>query len=127
MRRRGYVGARTHVKFARCMCEGRLEVERRKSDSYVPILLPAWSAPQGAAARGRGASSSTILIQQAPPCGIGAFYRLFDLVSVSGTALLSCTLDIMSCSAALVVMPHSATSSVTGDDMSTMVDSNAGV
>ena len=61
------------------------------------------------------------------PCGIGAFYRLFDLVSVSGTALLSCTLDVMSCSVALVVMPHSATSSVTGDDISTMVDSNAGV
>ena len=39
----------------------------------------------------------------------------------------SCLLDFMSCSVALEVMPHSATSRATGDDISTIVDSNAGV
>ena len=36
-------------------------------------------------------------------------------------------LEFMSCSVALGVMPHSATSRVTGDDMSTIISWNSGV
>lgn len=43
------------------------------------------------------------------------FVRLHDLQRV------------MTCSVALDVMPHSATRRVSGDDMSTMMDSNSGV
>ena len=55
--------------------------------------------------------------------------RLLPLVRIDherGTAL-SCSFDFMTCSVALDVMPHSATSRVSGDDMSTMMDSNSGV
>jgi hypothetical protein len=58
--------------------------------------------------------------------GTVAFSRLFDLMRPSGN-MLSCPLAFMSCSVALEVMPHSATSRATGDDISTIVDSNAGV
>jgi hypothetical protein len=39
----------------------------------------------------------------------------------------SCLLDVMSCSVALGVMPHSATSRATGDDMSAIIAWNSGV
>ena len=39
----------------------------------------------------------------------------------------SCSFDFMACSVCLEVMPHSATSSVSGDDMSTTVTWNSGV
>ena len=59
-------------------------------------------------------------------CGVVAFSRLFNEMSLSYIAL-SCPLDFMSCSVALEVMPHSATSRATGDDISTIVDWNSGV
>jgi hypothetical protein len=43
---------------------------------------------------------------------------------INGT---SCSFDFMACSVCLEVMPHSATSSVSGDDMSTTVTWNSGV
>ncbi len=39
----------------------------------------------------------------------------------------SCSFDFMACSVCLDVMPHSATSSVSGDDTSTTVTWNSGV
>jgi hypothetical protein len=39
----------------------------------------------------------------------------------------ACKLDFMSCSKSLEVMPHSATSRASGDDMSTTVGRNSGV
>ena len=39
----------------------------------------------------------------------------------------SCSFDFMACSVCLEVMPHSATSSVSGDDTSTIVTWNSGV
>jgi hypothetical protein len=59
------------------------------------------------------------------PCGIVAF-SVLRLISLRDIAL-SCPLDYMSCSVALEVMPHSATSRATGDDMSVTAVSNAGV
>ena len=61
-----------------------------------------------------------------PYCTARAFSCLLDMMSLSDIAA-SCPLDFMTCSVALDVMPHSATSRATGDDMSTMVDSNSGV
>ena len=43
---------------------------------------------------------------------------------ISGTA---CSFDFMACSVCLEVMPHSATSSASGDDTSTIVTWNSGV
>ena len=51
---------------------------------------------------------------------------LLGYTGLSDIALF-CRLDFMSCSMDLDVMPHSATSRATGDDISTIVDSNSGV
>ena len=45
--------------------------------------------------------------------------RALDYKSLSEIALV-CILDFMSCSVALEVMPHSATSRASGDDISTI-------
>ena len=47
---------------------------------------------------------------------------LYNIVEVG----CSSSFNFMSCSVALDVMPHSATSRATGDDTSTMVDWNSG-
>ncbi len=49
------------------------------------------------------------------------------IVAVTHDAARCRRLDLMSCSVSLQVMPRSAASSVSGDDMSTTVVTNSGV
>jgi hypothetical protein len=53
--------------------------------------------------------------------------HVLRLAKLRCTNAVSRRLDFISCSVTLLVMPHSTTSSVSGDDMSTIVSWNSGV
>ena len=92
---------------------GKISNTRLSLLTILPALL--------AAARNFAASSSINPHSPSTLCGIVAFSRLFDAMGLSDIAL-SYLLDFMSCSVALDVMPHSATSRATGEDNITIVE-----
>jgi hypothetical protein len=108
----------THTVACKCASEGRLDVGKvSRTRLSLLTILPALLA----AARNFAASSSINPHSPSTLCGIVAVSRLFNEMSLSDIAL-SCPLDFMSCSVALDVMPHSATSRATGDDNITIVE-----
>ena len=80
------------------------------------------AAALGSSAEQHAAKTTADALQQ--PWSTGHVLRLAKLRC---TSAVSRRLDFIRCSVTLLVMPHSATSSVSGDDMSTIVSWNSGV